>query len=532
MVLPLSIGRHLREMLMVQARPCLLRLSADYRLQGVAGDPVRYGLSTLHKGDDARTVLPVLHGIELHGDEHWPMLELADGVYTDVLLRPAAGGGAHLLLTDASHDHAERQMAQQHANEVQLLNRRLRRTLQDLEVVRAEITQKNHELDELNRLKTHFIAGLSHELRTPLTSILGHAELLHERLDGQDGGADESLNAIESGGAHLLSLINNVLDQASIEVGQLAMNPAPTDLDLLLTGVADMLRPMAQHRGLEFRFSPPSGLPAWVQTDVTRLRQVLINLTMNAIKYTDSGFVELQARCAGGRLQVSVSDTGPGIPKDQRQRILQPFQRGGDTGGRSGVGLGLAISVEIIRLLGGALVINERPGGGSIFSFDVPLPEIDAVPESAPAANALAAAADRAGLSGVPLLLVDDAVDLRLLYRHILEGLGYAVTEAPDVASAWERCASTAAAVLIVDLHLGQDDGATLIERLREGGYQGLIIGWSASAARGDRERMLAAGADAYLVKPVSAAVLRETLRELAETPGAESRRQRQPAES
>ncbi|ESQ12275.1 MAG TPA: hybrid sensor histidine kinase/response regulator [Chromatiaceae bacterium] len=516
MAFPVSITRHLRELLIALTHPCLLHVAADYHVLDVIGDPLRYGLS-LQQGEDAREQLPLLYGIALNQAEQWPMIELSDGLYADLLIQPTACGGAHLLLTDAASEHARRQASQQHANELQLLNRRLRRTLDELQSARAELEQTNQRLATLNQLKTQFIASLSHELRTPLTAILGHTELLRDQLRGIGGQRiAESLRAIDSGGAHLLSLINNVLDQASLETGQLVLNPAPTDLRALLTEIADMLRPMAEQRALAFRFQAPSQLPAWVETDATRLRQVILNLGGNAIKYTESGFVELNADWHDGRFRLHIRDTGPGIAPSERERILLPFQRGGQVAGQAGVGLGLAISQQILRLLGGKLVLEAHPEGGSVFGFEIPLERVDEVCTSAAADST--ASSDQLQDStarAMPLLLVDDAQDIRLLYRYLLEGLGFSVQEAADEQTALRLCRSHRFTLAIVDLHLGEGDGAQLIRHLRDAGFRGFIVGWSASSLRDDRESMFSAGADAYLVKPVPPSVLHKTLRDL-----------------
>ncbi|NEX18388.1 MAG: hypothetical protein C1943_17725 [Halochromatium sp.] len=524
MALPLSIGRHLRSLLISQAHPCLVQLSLDYAVVEVTGDAARYGLDALVAGQDIRDQLPLMHGCDLAAEERWAMVEVVAGVHADVLIRPLATG-AHLLLTDVSHEHAERQAVQQHANEVNLLNSKLRQSLEELEAARAELEARNRELDELNRIKTRFIAGLSHELRTPLTAIIGHSELLRERTSEATPDLEESLMAIESGSGYLMSLVNNVLDQASLETGQLAMHPAPTDLALLLEETAAMMRPMAEQRGLVFRFeAPKGGLPDWVETDATRLRQVLINLVNNAIKYTDEGFVELSAEWTGEALRVLVADTGPGIPEAQRERILLPFQRGERVGKQSGVGLGLAISLQIIRLLGGDLVIDGRDGGGAVFRVELPLVEIAHEVEPLTAGQRTASSARIAAMlpSRLPVLLVEDSPGIRILYRHVIKALGYPVEEAIDAASVWRHLESAEPSIIIVDLNLGESDGAELVRTLRADGYRGLVVGWSASSLRDDQERMFAAGADAYLVKPVPPAVLKETLRELLMTRSSE----------
>lgn len=303
-----------------------------------------------------------------------------------------------------------------------------------------------------------------------------------------------------------MSMVNNVLDQASLETGQLAVNPAPTDITGLLADVAALLRPMAQQRGLDFRLHAPAGMSAWCEIDATRLRQVLINLCTNAIKYTKRGWVGLQAQRRDGRLRIRVSDTGPGIPEHQRERILLPFHRGDAARGQSGVGLGLTISQEIIRLMGGELTLDSRTGGGTTFGFEIPAPALTHTRTPGGADGALA---------GRKVLLVDDVPEIRMLYAALLDAAGLRVSLAADIVSALALVAEERPDAVIVDRHLGAEDGATLIRQLRDDGYRGPIIAWSASSMRGDREVPLVAGADCYLVKPVQPAVLEETLRKL-----------------
>jgi len=278
-----------------------------------------------------------------------------------------------------------------------------------------------------------------------------------------------------------------------------------------------MLRPMAERRALAFRFEPSESLPDWVETDATRLRQVVINLANNAIKYTDHGFVELGAQWVDGRLRVSVADSGPGIPPEQRERILLPFQRGEKTGKQSGVGLGLAISLQIIKLLGGELSIGDRPGGGSVFAVELPLEVTRHEPEAATAGAGSAQVAATVP-SRLPVLLVEDSPGIRILYRHVIKAMGHPVDEAVDAASVRQHFDAAEPAIVIIDLNLGDSDGAQVVQELRERGFAGLIVGWSASSLREDQERMLAAGADAYLLKPVPPPVLKETLRDLLQS--------------
>jgi signal transduction histidine kinase/CheY-like chemotaxis protein len=518
MPVPLTIARRLRTRLLAHARPCLLCVSATGTLVGMRGDGSRYGLAGLAPGAAVDSRLPLLVGLDLGAmaPEHWPMVELPAGGHADVLLEPGSGG-VYVLLLDANAEHHRRVTAQQHANERALLNRRLQATLAELEAARAALQAQNRELESLNAAKARFIAGLSHELRTPLTAVLGHAELLRGRADAGANAAAaaaagaldapeaaRSLDAIQSGAQHLLSLVNNVLDQASLETGQLALNPAPMDPAQLLTELERLLAPQAARRSLALRVQPPGALPARVETDATRLRQVLINLVNNALKYTEQGFVELRLGWHDGRLSAAVADTGPGVPADQREHILKPFQRGATVAAGSAdgsVGLGLAISNELVRLLGGRLHIDDRPGGGAVFGFDIPAPAA-AAPIVAPAA----------AIAAIPLLLVDDAREIQLLYGKLLARDGFVVRSALTPTAALAAFDEVRPRVVIVDVHLGEEDGAELIGRLRARGFDGVLIAWSASSMRDDRERLLDAGADRYLIKPVPPLELKETL--------------------
>ncbi|WP_082674228.1 ATP-binding protein [Thiohalocapsa sp. ML1] len=522
MRVPFAMARRLRERVLAHARPCLVQISSAGALLAISGDSTRYGLDGLRPGDDVSHRLPLLIGLDLAalGPEHWPMVELPAGGHADVLLEPGTDG-ARVLLLDAAAEHDRRVATQQQANERALLNRRLAATLAELEAARAALEAQNRALESLNAAKARFIAGLSHELRTPLTAVLGHAALLRERSvagagdaaesavggDLCDVAAERSLDAIQSGAQHLLSLVNNVLDHASLETGQLALNPAPMDPLLLLTELERLLAPQAARRGLDFRVLPPQALPPRAETDATRLRQVLINLVNNALKYTEQGFVELRLDWLDGRLTAAVADTGPGVPVAQREHVLRPFHRGATAAAGSGdgsIGLGLAISNELVRLLGGRLHIGDRPGGGAVFGFEIPAPAL------APPAGASATTP-----AAIPLLLVDDAREIQLLYGQILARDGFAVHAALTPAAALTAFDAVRPRIVIVDVHLGDEDGATLISGLRARGFDGVLLAWSASSMLDDRERLLDAGADRYLVKPVPPLELQETLRSL-----------------
>jgi signal transduction histidine kinase len=238
-----------------------------------------------------------------------------------------------------------------------------------------EIEEKSRELELASRHKSQFLANMSHELRTPLNAILGYSELILDDIYGEvPEKARAALERVQSNGKHLLGLINDVLDLAKIEAGRLTLSLADYSMNEVVASVVASVEALAAEKHLALKVEMPPDLPIG-HGDEQRIRQVLLNLASNAIKFTDAGEVTLKASLVDGAFQVSVSDTGPGISPEDQAKLFQDFQQADDSSTRKkgGTGLGLAISKRFIDLHGGRIWVESMPGQGSTFTFELPL---------------------------------------------------------------------------------------------------------------------------------------------------------------
>jgi signal transduction histidine kinase/ligand-binding sensor domain-containing protein/DNA-binding response OmpR family regulator len=363
---------------------------------------------------------------------------------------------------------------------------------------------------EASRAKSEFLASMSHELRTPLNSVLGFASLLDRdpRFSG-----DEALSIIHRSGEHLLGLIDDVLSISKIEAGTSTLSPRPLDLADLLAAVRGIVRPRADAKGLALVFDVEPALPRFVVADEGKLRQVLINLLGNAVKFTAKGSVTLRASWRDGRAFFEVADTGPGIAEEELQRLFKPFsQTDAGRSAKEGTGLGLAISRRIVQLMGGDIAVKSRLGEGTTFSFDVPLPLSAERPERREHRR-VAGLAD--GETPRRILIADDTLENRLLLARLLKGAGLETREAANGAEALAEWEAWRPDLVLMDLRMPVVDGAEAIRRIREkepSGARTRIVVLTASAFEEDRRRGLATGADEVMTKPFHIEQLFEVL--------------------
>lgn len=363
-----------------------------------------------------------------------------------------------------------------------------------------------------NQAKSQFLAGMSHELRTPLNAILGYAQLLAME-EGLSPRQLRGLDTIQQSGQHLLALINDILDLARIEAGRTELNPEPVKLLDLLQSVVNLMRIKADEKRLTLAFDAAPGLPEAVLADERRLRQVLLNLLANAIKFTDHGSVCLHAaaqplQASQWLLRLEVQDSGVGMAADELGRIFRPFEQVGDVRRRSGgTGLGLAITRALINDMGGQIRVASEPGCGATFSVDLPLPAV------LPAAGRAREFIGPARYEGPPrrVLVVDDVAANREMLLDFLGDAGFEVAQAQDGSELLKAARDFMPDLILMDSVMSSVDGLEATRRLRQdGGFDKLpVIAISASAAVEQRMASLQAGVSVFLTKPVPLQVLR-----------------------
>ena len=489
----------------------------------------------------------------------------------DEITHLAEGFNTLALRLQATYDSLEERVAERTAA-LERANAELRREIEDRQRAEQQLESARAAAEAAARTKSEFLANISHEVRTPLTAILGFTDLLleHGRLRDAPWDALDAMQTIRRNGEHLLTILNDILDLSKIEAGCLTVERTACAPGALVAETVAMLRSRAEAKRLAVTTCIDGSVPPLICTDPTRLRQILLNLLGNAIKFTEQGGVDVTVTMVGGdqgaRLWIDVSDTGAGMTAEQAAALFEPFTQadGSLTRRFGGTGLGLTISRRLARMLGGdVMLVETAPGVGTRFRVEIeagPPPGVDAsggesadADSAASGVKAPARSEDKAapdavgpkpidpagahrvaegtgaveksravppppqGLRGLRVLLAEDGPDNRRLVTFILERAGARLTAVEDGQAAVDAALAARAAgrpfdVILMDMQMPVLDGYAATQRLREAGYEGPIVALTAHAMRHDRDRCLACGCNEYLSKPVDRALLLSTL--------------------
>ena len=466
--------------------PFCFCIDSRYRLTDWWGNADRYGYSALKKGDDMLAEAPFL--LNCLGDEPlvMPLVTLPKSGTVDIHIVPRAEDHAVILLGRRT-DHSAAQARQQAANENRLLQvqqqkliGRQRDLIAELVEARAQLEQQRVEAERANQAKGRYIAMMSHEFRTPLASIISHAYRMNAP-DTDDETASESGKAISRAAGHLHDLVNSVLDEARLEAGHQSLRPAPVNLRGLLDDLNAIIAPLAGEKALSFVARLGSNVPERVMADDGCLRQVLLNLLGNAVKYTDDGAISIDIDWQNDEIQATVCDDGPGIAKADQERMFEAFQRGvSHDHSVQGTGLGLAICVRLTELMQGKLVMDSDIGRGCRITVTIPAVLAESISEDeqlSPPSESLQTT------TPAVVLICDDDKDMRAIHEYYLTRAGYKLLVAADGPSALAMGLEQEPDLAVLDINTPGMSGIDVARELRAQGFDRPIIALTASDA-------------------------------------------------
>ncbi|MEH2401378.1 ATP-binding protein [Nostoc sp.] len=408
--------------------------------------------------------------------------------------------------------------------QLEAINRVLSTEIVERKRIEKQLRFAEEVAQNSSQAKSEFLANMSHELRTPLNGILGFTQIL-QRTESLTEKGRKGVGIIYQCGSHLLTLINDVLDLSKIEARKLELHPVDFYLPAFIDSVTEICRIRAEQKVIAFHVELDPDLPTGIHADEKRLRQVLINLLGNAIKFTHQGSVTFKVQVIGQesnangqtnyKIRFQVIDTGTGITPEQAEKIFQPFEQVGNQKQQSeGTGLGLAISQKIVLLLGGQIQVESEFGKGSTFWFEAKLPES----KDWAKVSRVVEQGTIIGYQGQrrTILIADDRWENRSVIVNLLEPVGFTVVEASQGEEGWEQTLAHKPDLIITDLVMPILDGFELINRLRESEQfkEIAIIASSASVFAIDQHKSIDVGANVFLPKPVEAETLLEMLRQ------------------
>ncbi len=415
-------------------------------------------------------------------------------------------------------------------------NKGLKKEIAERKIAQEELRQAKEAAETATIAKSEFLANMSHEIRTPMTAILGFAE----NIIDPDFTEDERHRAVDTilrNGEHLLEIINGILDLSKIEAGICDVERVKCNPNKIIVDICSLMQVRAEEKGLALSVQFDGPIPETIESDPTRIGQILVNLIGNAIKFTETGSVKLIARLVGGRaqeyrLEIDIVDTGIGMSEEHISRIFHAFTQGDASMTRrfGGTGLGLSMSKRLAEMLGGNISVSSELGSGSTFKFSVSTGPLDNVKMLSRPITTVALAnrelvTEHSPLLNCRVLLVEDGPDNQKLIGHILRKAGAQVEIAENGQVAVDRIicdesesdpqeSAAAVDIILMDMQMPVMDGYEATTILRRNGYTKPIVALTAHAMTGDREKCIDAGCDDYVTKPIKRRTLIETVQE------------------